>query len=171
MDYVLIAAAAVIGLLVGYMITMRRARVAVAEELTKAQRRAAQATKTARAEVAAELEHKDHSITSLEARMDEERQKAEQARSRLQADLTHLQEERARLQARTQELSQHVDEMHGEMRQTNDESMRELEELHEIANSFAQAIERMEARLLATDRRVKGSVKESVTAPVAAPKA
>ena len=168
MDYVLIAAAAVIGMLAGYLISMRRARVAVAEELVKAQRRAAQATKNARAEVAAELERKDHAVSALEARLDEERQKAEQAHSRLQADVTHLQGERARLQARAQELSQHVDEMRSEMGQANEESMRELEELHEIANAFEQAIQRMESRRLATDRRVK---QESVSTPVAAPKA
>jgi len=54
------------------------------------------------------------------------------------------------------------------MGQANEESMRELEELHEIANAFEQAIQRMESRRLATDRRVK---QESVSTPVAAPKA
>jgi chromosome segregation ATPase len=170
MDYLLIAGAAVIGILVGYLISLRRARVAVAEELVKARKRADQALQTARAGVANELEEKDRTIAALEARMAEAGQQAEQERSKLRADLTHLQTERTRLAARTQELSQHVDEMRGEMRTISDEGMRELEELHEILNALEQAVQRMEERRLAADRKLK---KEAAPpqAPVAAPKA
>lgn len=170
MDYLLIAGAAVIGMFVGYLISVRRARIAVAEELVKARKRADQALQKARADVANELEEKDRALSALETRTAEAKQQSEQERSKLQADLTHLQTERTRLAARTQELSQHVDEMRGEMRTVSDEGMRELEELHEILNALEQAVQRMEERRLATDRKLK---KEAAPppAPVAAPKA
>lgn len=170
MDYLLIAAPAVIGLAVGYLISMRRARVAVADELTKARKRADQALQKARTDVAGELDEKERAISALETRMAEAKQQSEQERSKLQADLTHLQTERTRLAARAQELSQHVDEMRGEMRTVSDEGMRELEELHEILNALEQAVQRMEERRLATDRKVKQE-SAAPAAPVAARKA
>ena len=77
MDYFLIAAAAVIGLAVGYLISMRRARVAVADELTKARKRADQALQKARTDVAGELDEKERAISALETRMAEAKQQSE----------------------------------------------------------------------------------------------
>jgi len=168
-DDVLIVGAAAIGLVAGYLLAYRRARAAVAEELQRAERRAAQAIKTARDELASDLDRKDHAIATLEARFDEVHQKGDQARSRLQADLAHAQTERSRFEAqaqaervrfeaRVQELAQQVEMLSAEVRQANEEGMRELEVLHEIGNALDQAIQRMEARLLAVARRVKESV-------------
>lgn len=168
MEYLLIAAAAIIGGLAGYFMSLRKARTAVAEELAKARRRAEQAIKAARGEVAAELEEKDQTVAALESRVEETRQKAEQERSRIQADLAHLQSERTRLAARAQELAQQLDEIRGELRTASDDGMQELEELHEIVNSFEQAVQRMEARRLAADRKMK---QEPPAPRVAVPKA
>lgn len=152
---VLAAGALAVGLLAGYLVAARRVHAEVAEALERARRRAAQALQAARDEVAAELDRKDHALATLEARLEEERQRAETARSRLQADLAHAQAQRARLETHLQELSRQVETLGAELRQAGEESLQDLEALHEISTTLEQALQRMEARLLAASRRVK----------------
>jgi|GEM_PF-7092557 len=165
-DYLLIVVGLAVGLLAGYLLAVRRAREAVLEELERAQRRAAQSFKAARDEIAGELDRKDHTIATLEARLEEERHQGEAARSRLHADLAHAQTERTRLETRAQELTRQAETLSIELRQASDESMQELEELHEISATLEQTIQRMEARLLAVARRVKESEAAAAPAPM-----
>lgn len=150
-DIVLIAGAGLIGILVGAMISLKRARAAVQGELDKANRRTAQAVDVAKQQVGTELERLEREATGLRAKMEDERQGAQAAASKLQADVARMQQERAKFLARYEELAQGLDEL----RAQNDESIKELEQLHEIANSLRQVLEQVEGRLLAAARRVK----------------
>ncbi len=150
-DVVLIAGAGLIGVLVGALVSVKRARAAVQGELDKAQRRTTQAVTVAKQQVGTEMERLEREATGLRAKADEERHTVEAAHSKLQADVTRMQSERGKLLTRYGELAQGLEELHAQ----NDESIKELEQLHEIANSLRQVLEQMESRLLAAARRVK----------------
>jgi chromosome segregation ATPase len=150
-DVVLIAGAAVIGILVGALLSSKYARVAVQADLDKAQRKTTQAVTVAKQQVGNEMERLEREATGLRAKVDEERHAVEAAHSKLQADVTRMQAERGKLLTRYGELAQGLEELHAQ----NDESIKELEQLHEIANSLRQVLEQMESRLLAAARRVK----------------
>jgi chromosome segregation ATPase len=150
-DVVLIAGAGLIGVLLGVLISSKRARTAVQGDLDKAQRRTTQAVTVAKQQVGTEMERLQHEATSLRAKVDEERHTAEAAHSKLQADVERMQAERGKLLARYEEFAQELEELHAQ----NDESIKELEQLHEIANSLTQILEQMESRLLTAARRVK----------------
>lgn len=150
-DVVLIAGAGLIGVLIGALASAHRARKSVQGELDKAKRRSTQAVTVAKQQVGTEIERLQSEATGLRAKVDEERQSAEAVHSKLQADVTRMQAERGKLLTRYEELAQGLEEL----RAQNDESIKELEQLHEIANSLRQILEQMEGRLLAAARRVK----------------
>lgn len=150
-DVVLIVGAGLIGVLLGALISSKRARTAVQGDLDKAQQRTTQAVTVAKQQVGTEMERLQHEATSLRAKVDEERHAAEAAHSKLQADVVRMQAERGKLLTRYEELAQGLEELHAQ----NDEGIKELEQLHEIANSLRQVLEQMESRLLAAARRVK----------------
>lgn len=154
-DVVQILGGMIVGGLLAWLVASRRVRVMFQAEITDAKRRAARAVESAKNQIAVEMERTQHEASSLRTRLDEERTSAEATQSRLQADVIRLQQERAKLEARAAELEQKVNDLRAELHGANEESLRELERLHEVLNDFSGAVEQMESRMLAVSRRVK----------------
>jgi chromosome segregation ATPase len=121
------------------------------KELAETKVRGARASEHLKHSVGTELDRKERELEDLKTKYDQEREAAAATEARLQADLTHLREQNARLEP-----------LRTEVQTTVDESFREVGQFYEISTAleralgaYTQAVEAVEARLLAVTKRLR----------------
>ncbi|MBI2123323.1 MAG: hypothetical protein HYT96_04095 [Armatimonadetes bacterium] len=171
-DAVFIFMGVVFGILAGWYLASRHAH-RLASLVEDEKRSSARAVRSAKDQVAAQLERKDHELSHVQSRLDDERRTAETTFSKLQADLARVSDRRERLEKVSSELESRIGELKAELQTATEDSFRELAQFHDVASSlervlesFTQLIETVESRLLAANQRQRQAISTgSSTAP------
>ncbi len=161
-DIVWVIFGLVLGVLLGWYWTSSHLRSDFLKQVDEVKQQGARAAESSKHKLSAQVAQKEHELSTLRSRLEEERQATLVTQSRLHADYKRASEEKAQLEKATAELTGTVNALRAESRALSEEGFRELEQFHDIGASLKRAIETygrvvgaMESRLQADAQRLK----------------